>query len=87
MDIWMPGIDGIETLGRIKEISPLLPVVMISGHANIELAIKAAKLGAYDFIEKPLSLDKVLLTIKNALDHVQARAGEPGSAPGGSAQT
>ena len=67
LDIWMPGIDGIETLGRIKEISPLLPVVMISGHANIELAIKAAKLGAYDFIEKPLSLDKVLLTIKNAL--------------------
>ncbi|MBP1714654.1 MAG: Fis family transcriptional regulator [Deltaproteobacteria bacterium] len=67
LDIWMPGIDGIETLGRIKEISPQMPVVMISGHANIELAIKAAKLGAYDFIEKPLSLEKVLLTVNNAL--------------------
>jgi two-component system nitrogen regulation response regulator NtrX len=67
LDIWMPGMDGIETLSRIKEISPQMPVVMISGHANIELAIKAAKLGAYDFIEKPLSLEKVLLTVNNAL--------------------
>jgi two-component system, NtrC family, nitrogen regulation response regulator NtrX len=67
LDIWMPGMDGIETLGRIKEQSPQLPVIMISGHANIELAVKAAKLGAYDFIEKPLSLEKVLLTVNNAL--------------------
>jgi len=67
LDIWMPGMDGIETLGRIKEQSSQLPVVMISGHANIELAVKAAKLGAYDFIEKPLSLEKVLLTVNNAL--------------------
>jgi two-component system, NtrC family, nitrogen regulation response regulator NtrX len=67
LDIWMPGMDGIETLGRIKEQSPQLPVIMISGHANIELAVKAAKLGAYDFIEKPLSLEKVLLTVTNAL--------------------
>jgi two-component system nitrogen regulation response regulator NtrX len=67
LDIWMPGMDGIETLGRIKEQSPRLPVIMISGHANIELAVKAAKLGAYDFIEKPLSLEKVLLTVNNAL--------------------
>ncbi len=67
LDIWMPGMDGIETLGRIKEQSSQLPVIMISGHANIELAVKAAKLGAYDFIEKPLSLEKVLLTVNNAL--------------------
>ncbi len=67
LDIWMPGMDGIETLGRIKEQFSQLPVIMISGHANIELAIKAAKLGAYDFIEKPLSLEKVLLTVNNAL--------------------
>ena len=67
LDIWMPGIDGIETLERIKSQIPNIPVIMISGHANIELAVKASKLGAYDFIEKPLSLEKVLLTVNNAL--------------------
>jgi two-component system, NtrC family, nitrogen regulation response regulator NtrX len=67
LDIWMPGMDGMVVLERIKEHIPNLPVVMISGHANIELAVKAAKLGAYDFIEKPLSLEKVLLTVNNAL--------------------
>ena len=67
LDIWMPGMDGMETLERIKKQIPNLPVIMISGHANIELAVKATKLGAYDFIEKPLSLEKVLLTISNAL--------------------
>jgi two-component system nitrogen regulation response regulator NtrX len=67
LDIWMPGMDGIETLERIKTQTPNLPVIMISGHANIELAVKATKLGAYDFIEKPLSLDKVLLAVSHAL--------------------
>jgi len=67
LDIWMPGIDGIETLERLKGQNPNLPVIIISGHANIELAVKATKLGAFDFIEKPLSLDKVLLTVNNAL--------------------
>ncbi len=67
LDIWMPGMDGIEVLERIKSLNPALPVIMISGHANIELAVKATKLGAFDFIEKPLSLDKVLLTVNNAL--------------------
>jgi two-component system, NtrC family, nitrogen regulation response regulator NtrX len=67
LDIWMPGIDGMETLEKMKSQNPNLPVIMISGHANIELAMKAAKLGAYDFIEKPLSLEKVLLTVNNAL--------------------
>ncbi len=67
LDIWMPGMDGIEVLGRIKSLHSALPVIMISGHANIELAVKATKLGAFDFIEKPLSLDKVLLTVNNAL--------------------
>lgn len=67
LDIWMPGMDGMEVLERIKGQIPNLPVIMISGHANIELAVKATKLGAYDFIEKPLSLEKVLLTVNNAL--------------------
>jgi two-component system nitrogen regulation response regulator NtrX len=67
LDIWMPGLDGMETLERIKTQNPNLPVIMISGHANIELAVKATKLGAYDFIEKPISLEKVLLTVNHAL--------------------
>ncbi len=69
LDIWMPGIDGIETLEKIKEAYPNLQVVMMSGHGNIETAVKATKIGAYDFVEKPLSLDKLLLSIKNALEY------------------
>ncbi len=69
LDIWMPELDGIETLVRIKEAYPHLQVVMMSGHGTIETAVKATKLGAYDFIEKPLSLEKVLLSIHNALEH------------------
>jgi two-component system nitrogen regulation response regulator NtrX len=67
LDIWMPGMDGMEVLERMKGQVPSLPVIMISGHGNIELAVKAVKLGAYDFIEKPLSLEKVLLSVNNAL--------------------
>jgi two-component system nitrogen regulation response regulator NtrX len=69
LDIWMPGMDGIETLVKIKEAYPSLQVVMMSGHGNIETAVKATKLGAYDFIEKPLSLEKLLLSVNNALDY------------------
>jgi len=69
LDIWMPEMDGIETLVKIKASHPNLPVVMMSGHGTIETAVKATKLGAYDFIEKPLSLEKVLLTINNAVDY------------------
>ncbi|MFO7784608.1 MAG: sigma-54-dependent transcriptional regulator [Thermodesulfobacteriota bacterium] len=69
LDIWMPELDGIKTLVKIKETCPGLQVVMMSGHGTIETAVKATKLGAYDFIEKPLSLEKVLLTINNALEH------------------
>jgi len=67
LDIWMPGLDGIETLKKIREEYPEQLVIMMSGHGTIETAVKATKLGAFDFIEKPLSLEKVLLSIQNAL--------------------
>ena len=69
LDVWMPpGIDGLEVLRRIKLDYPFLPVVIMSGHGTVETAVKATKLGAHDFIEKPLSLEKVVLTINNTLD-------------------
>ncbi len=67
LDVWMPGLDGLETLARLKAAYPDVSVVMISGHGRIETAVRATKLGAYDFIEKPLSLEKTVLTIKNAI--------------------
>lgn len=67
LDIWMPGIDGLETLQRLRQNRPNQLVIMMSGHGNIETAVKATRLGAYDFIEKPLSLEKVLLSIQNAM--------------------
>lgn len=67
LDIWMPGIDGLETLKKIKRAQPQQLVVMMSGHGSIETAVKATRFGAFDFIEKPLSLEKVLLSIQNAL--------------------
>jgi two-component system nitrogen regulation response regulator NtrX len=69
LDIWMPGKDGIETLADMKETYPNIQVVMMSGHGTIETAVKATKMGAYDFIEKPLSLEKLLLSVNNALEH------------------
>jgi len=69
LDIWMPGIDGIETLKEIKKDHPFLQVIIITGHGTIETAVKAIKLGAYDLIEKPLSIDKVIVAINNALNY------------------
>jgi two-component system nitrogen regulation response regulator NtrX len=71
LDVWMPGMDGLDTLVQIKNVRPDATVVMISGHATIETAVRATRLGAYDFIEKPLSLEKTLLTISRALDHAR----------------
>jgi two-component system nitrogen regulation response regulator NtrX len=68
LDIWLPGIDGLQTLKAIKDLKPDLPIVMISGHGNIELAVNATRMGAYDFLEKPLSLERVLLVAKRALE-------------------
>ncbi len=67
LDIWMPEMDGIETLRRIKEEWPFLPVVIMSGHGTIETAVRATKLGAYDFIEKPLSYEQLIMALKNAI--------------------
>jgi len=67
LDVWLPGIDGLETLARLKANYPDTSVVMISGHGRIETAVRATKLGAYDFIEKPLSLEKTVLAVKNAI--------------------
>ncbi|MBW4055279.1 MAG: sigma-54-dependent Fis family transcriptional regulator [Proteobacteria bacterium] len=67
LDIWMPGMDGLETLEKLKGQLPQITVIMISGHGTIETAVRATKLGAFDFIEKPLSLEKVLISVANAL--------------------
>ncbi len=68
LDIWLPEMDGLEALERIKRIDPDLPVIMISGHGNIEMAVRATKNGAYDFLEKPLSLDRVVLVSGRAIE-------------------
>jgi len=68
-DIKMPKMDGIEVLDKIKELNPELPVVMISGHGNIDTAVEAIKKGAFDFIQKPLDLNRILVSVRNALDH------------------
>lgn len=67
LDIWLPQMNGIEILEKIKKMDENSQVVMISGHGSVETAVQAIKLGAYDFLEKPLSLEKVILTVKNAL--------------------
>ena len=68
LDIWMPGLDGIDTLQEIKKDHPFIQVIIITGHGTIETAVRATKLGAYDLIEKPLSIDKVIVAINNALN-------------------
>jgi two-component system, NtrC family, nitrogen regulation response regulator NtrX len=71
LDIWMPGMDGLEALAEIKQRRRETAVVMISGHGTIETAVKATKLGAYDFVEKPLSLEKTLLVVERTLEHAR----------------
>jgi len=68
LDVWLTGMDGLETLKLMKEVKPDIPVIMISGHGNIELAVKATRMGAYDFLEKPLSLERVVLTAQRAIE-------------------
>jgi two-component system nitrogen regulation response regulator NtrX len=67
LDVWLPGIDGLETLAQLGAAGADCAVVMISGHGNIETAVRATKLGAFDFVEKPLTIEKITLTVRNAL--------------------
>src|SRR6266480_6085829 len=73
LDVWLPGMDGLETLEKIKESENAPEVIMISGHGTIETAVRATKLGAFDFLEKPLSLEKTLILLKNAVDAKRLR--------------
>ena len=67
LDVWLPGMDGLATLARLRERQVDAQVVLISGHGNIESAVRAIKMGAFDFVEKPLSLEKTVLVVRNAL--------------------
>jgi two-component system nitrogen regulation response regulator NtrX len=67
LDVWLPGIDGLTTLERLRERNVDAQIVLISGHGNIESAVRAIKMGAFDFVEKPLSLEKTVLVVRNAL--------------------
>ena len=71
LDVKMPGMDGLEALQRIRAVNDTLPVVIISGHGTVSTAVEATKAGAFDFIEKPLASERVLLTIRNALDQTR----------------
>src|SRR6266480_1314213 len=73
LDIWLPAMDGLQTLERVQALENPPVVVMISGHATIETAVRATKLGAFDFIEKPLSVEKTLILIKNAVESRKLR--------------
>jgi two-component system, NtrC family, nitrogen regulation response regulator NtrX len=67
LDIKMKGMDGLEVLEKVKEMKPELPVIMISGHGTIKIAVEATKKGAYDFLEKPPDLNRLLISVRNAL--------------------
>ncbi|MCA8948965.1 MAG: sigma-54-dependent Fis family transcriptional regulator, partial [Planctomycetes bacterium] len=71
LDVKLPGLDGLEVLGRLKADRPHLPVVMISGHGDLDTAVLAVRKGAYDFLQKPFATDRVLLSIVNALGHAR----------------
>src|SRR5438552_9481270 len=73
LDVWLPGMDGLETLEKVREIENAPEVIIISGHGTIETAVRATKLGAFDFLEKPLSLEKTLILIKHAVEAKKLR--------------
>ena len=79
LDVWMPEVDGIELLRSLQEEPDRPQVIMISGHGNIETAVQATKLGAFDFIEKPFSIDALLAVVNRALEHRALQGGEAGA--------
>ncbi len=72
LDIWMPGIDGIETLQKLKDLDGSVPIVIMSGHGTIDTAVRATRLGAFEYLEKPLSIDKILPILEFAKSRSQA---------------
>ncbi len=82
LDIWLPGLDGIQVLEKIQALEAPPTVIMISGHGTIETAVRSTKLGAFDFIEKPLSIDKTLLTLRHALEQSRLADAKPRVARG-----
>ncbi|MBT8347553.1 MAG: UDP-3-O-[3-hydroxymyristoyl] N-acetylglucosamine deacetylase [Desulfofustis sp.] len=81
LDIWLPGVDGLELLKRLHERFPRLPIIMMSGHAGIETAVTAIKAGAYDFMEKPLHLEALLEKVESAIHHRPLKIGSSSSSP------
>jgi UDP-3-O-acyl N-acetylglucosamine deacetylase len=77
VDIWMPELDGIQLVSAIRERAPRLPVIVISGHGNVETAMRVAQLGAFHFLEKPFSIDSLLLSVSRALGRPQPEIGRP----------
>ena len=73
LDIWLRGMDGLQTLEKLRELESAPEVIMISGHGTIETAVRATKLGAFDFVEKPLSAERILILIKNAIEAKRLR--------------
>jgi DNA-binding NtrC family response regulator len=69
IDVKMPGIDGVETLKQIKQIQPLMEIIMLTGHASIESGMEAMKLGAYDYVMKPCDIDELLIKTEDAYQH------------------
>lgn len=73
LDVWLPGMGGIEILDMIRSLYSMIPVIMISGHASVDIAVKAVKMGAFDFLEKPLGTEKIITQVRNALEIFQLK--------------
>jgi two-component system nitrogen regulation response regulator NtrX len=73
LDVWLPDMDGIELLERVKKTTPDVAVIMISGHGSIDIAVRSTKMGAFDFLEKPPSMERIITSVNNALEQIRLR--------------